>query len=66
MTEFIQTRLRFVSAKKPESIILWVNSLAHKIEIKGMPVFANKRWTLWFILPETTTVRDTGNVKLDN
>ena len=52
MREVMHTRLRFIRAKSVETIIEYVNSLTYKIEIKGSPVFAQKKWTLFFIPPD--------------
>ncbi len=50
----VNTKLRFISAKKPETLILWVNSLPYKIEIKGNAVFNGGLWFLYFVLPDTS------------
>lgn len=47
------TRLRYVCSKDPDLIVEYANKLvAYKIEIKGNPIFVQKKWFLWFILPE--------------
>ena len=53
MGEVVNTLLRYISSKKIENIIMYVNTLPYKIEIKGNAVFDGKRWTLFFNLPET-------------
>jgi len=55
MGEIINTRLRFISSKEIAKIILYSNSLAYKIEIKGGPAFnpKDKRWYLFFVIPDS-------------
>lgn len=50
--EIKTTRLRWVSAKSPDDIVLFLDSLRYKVEIKGGPVRDKNRWFLWFVLPE--------------
>ena len=45
------TQLRFAYSKDPEVLMTWVSTLPYKIEIKGNPYFAQKRWYLWFTIP---------------
>jgi len=47
------TRIRYISSKNIDDIMIAVNSLPFKIEIKSSPVFADKKWWLFFILPES-------------
>lgn len=42
------TRLRWVSAKKPEVIQAFCDSLGKRIEIKQI-VWAGSEWFLWFV-----------------
>lgn len=47
------TKLRYVRSKDPDKIIEYVNRyLPYKIEIKGNATFAQKKWYLWFNLPD--------------
>ena len=47
------TRLRYVCSKDADLIVDYVNRLiSYKIEIKGNPTFVQKKWFLWFVLPE--------------
>jgi len=53
MTEVIQTRLRYISSSNPDTILEYLNKLiGYKVEIKGNPTFVQKKWHLWFVLPE--------------
>jgi len=46
------TRLRYISSKKIENLIRYVNGLPYRIEIKGGPVYDGKQWSLFFVLPD--------------
>ncbi len=47
------TRLRYIRSKSPDLLLEYANKyIAYKIEIKGNPIFARKKWYLWFVLPE--------------
>ena len=46
------TRLRYFSSKNPDDIVEIVNSLPHKIEIKGTPVYDGKKFYLFYIQPD--------------
>ena len=52
------TRLRYVASKDVNRIVEYVNRLPYRVEIKGCPVFSNKKWTLFFILPDDTTLKE--------
>lgn len=43
------TRLRFVSAKKPEQIQQFLGLLGKRVQIYGSPVWDGKKWYLWFV-----------------
>lgn len=43
------TRLRFVSAKKPEQIQQFLDLLGRRVQIYGAPVWDGNRWYLWFV-----------------
>lgn len=43
------TRLRFVSAKKPEQIQQFLTLLGVRVQIYGSPVWDGNRWYLWFV-----------------
>jgi len=43
------TRLRFVSAKDPMDIQLFLRKIQRRIEIKGNPTFVEGRWYVWFV-----------------
>jgi len=48
-----QTKLRYIASRDPKKIVKYVNELIpYKIEIKGSPVLNNKKWFLWFNLPD--------------
>jgi len=47
------TRLRAATSKDLESLLSWLNKLPFKVEIKGNPVFKDKKWYLFFVLPES-------------
>ena len=47
------TQLRYVRSKNADIIVEYTNRLLpYKIEVKGNPTFANKKWYLWFIIPD--------------
>ena len=43
------TRLRFVTAKTPELIVMFLDRLGRRVQIYGAPVFDGKRWVCWFV-----------------
>lgn len=45
----ITTRLRFVSAKKPEQLVQFLGLLGRRVQLYGNPVWDGKRWFLWFV-----------------
>ena len=49
----INTRLRVAASKDLDLLLSWVNNLRFKIEIKGNPVIKDKKWNLFFVLPES-------------
>lgn len=49
MNEPKETRLRFVSAKRPMDIVEWLHRLGVRVQIYGQPVYDGKRWYLWFV-----------------
>ena len=51
--EIISTRLRYVTARKAETICNFVSNLPFKIEIKGGLVFDGKKWLLSFVIPDS-------------
>jgi len=59
------TRLRYVSSKKVERIIEYVNGLPYRIEIKGSPTFNGKIWTLFFIPPDDNKLKEKPFGNLD-
>ena len=47
------TKLRYIRSKDPDKLIEYTNKLIpYKIEIKGSPQFANRKWYLWFNLSD--------------
>ena len=58
------TRLRFVSAKKPETIVEFLHRLGIRVQIYGAPVWDGKRWTLWFIPPDNIMI-DVKSVQIN-
>ena len=50
------TRLRFLQAKSKRDLIVMIESLPFKIEIKGMPFKEGKEWTIWFTVDEKNTM----------
>jgi len=49
MTLSKDTRLRYVSAKKPIEIVNYLKSLNIRVQIYGQPIWDGKRWYLWFV-----------------
>lgn len=58
------TRLRFVSANKPEQIELFLSALKQRVQIMGAPVFDGKVWYLYFVPGDTD--KDIKSVRLEN
>jgi hypothetical protein len=59
------TRLRYVSSKKEDTILEWVNTvLTYKIEIKSITHTKNK-WYVWFVLPEDSSLIEITSGDLD-
>lgn len=58
------TRLRYVAAKKPESLVQYLAVLGMRVQIYGAPVWDGKRWVLWFVPPDDMAV-DVKSVQLD-
>lgn len=56
------TRLRWVSAKKPEVIQAFCDKLGKRIEIKQI-VFANDLWFLWFVPDDKKSDIRSGRLK---
>lgn len=52
MAEITTTRLRFVSAKDPKDLGLFLDQLAFRVEIKGQPVWNGSRYILFFVIPD--------------
>jgi len=57
------TRLRFVSAKQPATIELFLSKLGFRVQIYGAPVWDGKKWTLWFVPPDDIR-KDVKSVEL--
>jgi len=58
------TRLRFVAAKKPETLVLFLSRLKFRVQIYGAPVWDGTRWTLWVVPPDDINV-DFKSVRLE-
>lgn len=43
------TRLRFVSAKDPQVLVDFLDSLGVRIQVYGAPTWNGKRWFMWFV-----------------
>lgn len=43
------TRLRYISAAKPEDLVMFLNNLGVRVQIYGAPVWNGRRWYLWFV-----------------
>ena len=56
--EIESTRLRWVASKDPDKLLVYVNSLPYKIEIKGGMIFAKNKFYLSFILPENPNLKE--------
>lgn len=56
------TRLRFISAKKPEALVKFCDSVGKRIEIKQI-IFDGSRWFLWFIPDDRKTDIPSGHLK---
>ena len=52
------TRLRWVSSKDPDKLLVYVNSLPYKIELKGGMIFAKNKFYLSFVLPENPNLKE--------
>jgi hypothetical protein len=50
------TRLRYVSAKRPELLVLFLSRLGFRVQIYGSPVWDGKRWFLWFVPPDDIAI----------
>ena len=46
------TRLRYISSGDLDELMAFVSLLPFKIEIKGAPSLVNKKWFLFFVIPE--------------
>ena len=47
------TKLRYICSKKPQKLVEYTNRMIpYKVEIKGNPTYVNKKWFLWFNLPD--------------
>ena len=53
------TRLRFIVSKTASGLSDAVSLLPFKVEIKGAPVFSNKKWYLWFVIPDNEVFKNT-------
>lgn len=62
MNKPVGTRLRFVSAKLPIDIVMWLNQLGARVQVYGAPVYNGKRWYLWFVPSDSG--RDIASVDL--
>jgi hypothetical protein len=61
-----RTRLRFIRSKDLDKIMHYVNVLIpYKVEIKGNPYFAQKKWHLFFVLPENENLKEVPFGDLD-
>lgn len=58
------TRLRYVAAKKPETIVAFLNNIGMRVQIYGSPVWDGTRWTLWFVPPDDIH-KDIQSVRID-
>jgi len=56
--EVESTRLRWIASKDPDRVIMYVNSLPYKIEIKGGMFFAKNKYHLSFVLPENPNLKE--------
>lgn len=56
------TRLRWVSAKKPEEIQAFCDSLGSRIEIKQI-VWTGSEWFLWFVPDDKGADKKSGPIK---
>jgi hypothetical protein len=54
MADIKSTRLRFIKASSIDELIVFVESMPHKIEIKGMPQKVVGGWILFFNIPDTS------------
>lgn len=57
------TRLRYVSARKPKDLQIYLQRLGFRVQIYGAPVWDGKRWFLWFVPPDDDR-RDIPSVDL--
>lgn len=56
------TRLRFVSAKKPESVQKFCDTLGKRIQIYQL-VWTGKEWFLWFVPDDKSSDLPSGKLK---
>ena len=52
------TRLRYISSKDADKIVMYINSLPYKVEIKGGMFFAKGKFHLSFVLPENPSLKE--------
>lgn len=52
MTEGRSTKLRYIMAASPDEIVLAVERLPFKVEIKGQPLQIKKDWILFFTIQD--------------
>lgn len=57
------TRLRFIKAKRPEDLTIFLASLKFRVQIYGNPVWDGKAWFLWVVPPDDEKI-DLKNVDL--
>lgn len=61
----LSTQLRYVSSKDVDKLIIWVNKLPYKIEIKGQPILKNNKFYLFYVLPENQLAKEILGGDLD-
>lgn len=47
------TQLRYVKSKDLDTIVEWVNLLPYKVEVKGSAFFANGKFYLTYVSPNS-------------
>lgn len=48
----VSTRLRYIIADNPDSVVRAVGMMPFKVEIKGQPMQIKTGWILWFTITD--------------
>lgn len=58
------TRLRYISSKKADNLVAFLNALGFRVQIYGAPQWDGKRWYLWVVPPDDIKI-DFQSIQLD-